>query len=277
MDTLKNWLMAHQADVVGFFIHLFTACGLVIIGYFTARLVASSVTGVLRLRQVEPIVTDFTGHIVRYCILIIFVIAAIGQLGVQTTSLIAVLGAAGLAIGLALQGTLSNFASGVLLIVFRPIKANEYIEIGNIAGTVLNIHIFSTTLLTADNKTVIMPNNQLFQGNIINYSRQGTRRINFQIGISYESDLRKAKAVLYTILRQHPQVLVEPEPLVGVFELADSSVILNVRPWVRAADYWPVYYQLLESIKLGLDTHGITIPYPQMRVHMANKTETKTD
>ena len=148
----------------------------------------------------------------RYCVLLFFVIAAIGQLGVQTTSLIAVLGAAGLAIGLALQGTLSNFASGVLLIVFRPIKANEYIEVGSIIGRVVNIHIFSTTLLTGDNKTVIMPNNQLFQGNIINYSRQGTRRINFQIGISYESDLLKAKTVLYGILRGHPKVLAEPEP-----------------------------------------------------------------
>ncbi len=274
MQMFTYWFEAYQEKIMVYLVHWATALCLIIIGYFVSRFFSRSVIRVMDRRRVEPIVIDFTGYLIKYGLITVFFIAALGQVGVQTTSLVAMLGAAGLAIGLALQGTLSNFASGVLLIAFRPIKANEYIEVSGVAGTVTNLHIFSTTLVTPDNKTVIVPNNQLFQGNIVNYSRQGTRRIDLRVGVSYESNLCQTKAVLKKILEENTDVLSYPEPVISIAELGSSSVILNVRPWVKADNYWSVYSTLLEEIKLIFDQEGIIIPYPQMQLHM-QKTEKK--
>lgn len=269
IEFIQDGLVKYQSSIINCILHFASALTLLVVGFFLARLLSNSLIAFLKGRGIEPIVVDFSANLLKYAVVIVFLIAAIGQLGVQTTSLIAVLGAAGLAIGLALKDTLSNFASGVLLIVFRPIRAGEFVEVAGIRGTVSNLHIFSTTLVTADNKTVIMPNNQLFQGNIINFSRQGTRRIDLVIGVGYNSNLLKAKEILWQILNNDSRVLTYPEPVIGVADLGDSAVIINVRPWVKADDYWPVHYHLLETIKLTFDKEGMTIPFPQMDVHLS--------
>ena len=181
---------------------------------------------------------------------------------------IALLGAAGLAVGLALQGSLSNFASGVLIIVLRPFKSGEYIEAAGTAGSVDSVQIFATTLTTPDNKIVVVPNSAILGGNIVNYSRMPERRIDLTVGVSYAADLAKTKAVLEKVLQANSGVLEEPAPQVAVAELADSSVNLVVRPWVKSEDYWTVRFELMEALKNGLDEAGIEIPFPQMDVHL---------
>jgi small conductance mechanosensitive channel len=193
---------------------------------------------------------------------------ALSQVGIQTTSFIAILGAAGLAVGLALQGSLSNFASGVLIIMLRPFKSGDFIEAGGKSGSVEKIEIFSTELRTPDNKVIIMPNSAIMSGAIVNYSREKTRRIDLVIGVSYEADLKQAKQVLQNVLDEEPRLLKTPAYTVAVSELADSSVNFVVRPWVNTSDYWPTYFSLVENIKLALDDAGIAIPFPQMDVHL---------
>ena len=196
------------------------------------------------------------------------VLMALSQIGIETTSFIAILGAAGLAVGLALQGSLSNFASGVLIILLRPFKSGDYVEAGNKAGTIKKIEIFSTELRTPDNKVIIMPNSKIMSDAIVNYSRESTRRIDLVIRVDYDADLRKAKEVLKSILDNEPRILKDPAYNVSVSELAESSVNFIVRPWVESADYWPTYWSLLEEIKIIFDEQGINIPAPQMDVHL---------
>jgi small conductance mechanosensitive channel len=187
---------------------------------------------------------------------------------VNTTSLIALIGAAGLAIGLALQGSLQNLASGVMLIVFRPFKDGDFVEAGGTMGVVEEIGIFTTKMRTGDNKEVIVPNGQIFGGIITNYSKRDTRRVDMVFGIGYGDDIRKAKDIIAGIIAADERILKEPEPLIAVGELADSSVNFNVRPWVKSGDYWSVYFDLNEKIKLAFDDNGISIPFPQMDVHI---------
>jgi small conductance mechanosensitive channel len=188
--------------------------------------------------------------------------------GIETTSFIAILGAAGLAIGLALQGSLSNFASGVLIIMLRPFKSGDYIEAAGKSGSVEKIEIFATELRTPDNKVVIVPNSSIMSGAITNYSREATRRIDLVIGVDYDADLKQAKQVLQSVLEADDRILKDPAYTVAVSELADSSVNFVVRPWVKTPDYWAVYFDLMENIKLALDEANINIPYPQMDVHV---------
>ena len=209
---------------------------------------------------------------IRDRLFFIVIVAAISHLGFNTTSLVAIVGAAGLAIGLALQGSLSNFASGVLLIVFKPFKSGDFIEVAGVAGMVEQILIFSTQLRTGDNKTVIIPNGAITSGTITNYSTKATRRIDLIIGVSYQADLAKTKALLLAIASADERVLKDQTVTVGVSALADSSVNFVVRPWVNSEDYWPTYYDLLEKIKTELDAAGIEIPFPQLSIHM-NKEE----
>ena len=204
-----------------------------------------------------------------YIALLVFVVlAALGQLGIQTTSFIAVIGAAGLAIGLALQGSLSNFAAGFLMIIFRPFKVGDYIEGAGVAGTVETIHIFTTQLLTPDNKTVIIPNASLTADNITNYSAKGTRRVDFVFGIGYGDDIDKAKKIMADILAKDERIFKDPVPKIALVELADSSVNFVVRPWVKVEDYWDVYFDTTENIKKSFDAEGISIPFPQHDVHV---------
>ena len=193
-----------------------------------------------------------------------------GRLGVQTGSFIAIIGAAGLAVGLALGGTLSNFASGVLLIIFKPFTVGDFIEAGGAMGSVKEIQIFNTILSSPDNKKVIIPNAQVTGGNIVNYSANGTRRVDLVIGVSYEDDLKRAREVIESVLKADSRILPDPAYTVAVSELGDSSVNFVVRPWVNSDDYWAVYFDLTEKIKVTLEENGLSIPFPQRDVHLFN-------
>lgn len=244
------------------------ALAIFVIGRIIAKMVKSGIAKAMAKSKSDPILISFTANMIYAALLAFIIIAALGQLGIQTTSFIAILGAAGLAVALALQGSLSNFAAGVLMIIFRPFKQGDFIEGAGVAGVVEEVHIFNTVMRTGDNKTVIIPNGGLMNGNIINYSTKPTRRIDLVIGIGYDDDIKKAKAVLEELMQNEERILKDPAPTLGLLELADSSVNFAVRPWVKSADYWGVHFDLLEAIKLRFDADGISIPYPQQDVHI---------
>jgi len=225
-------------------------------------------------RGMDITIGRFLGNLAYGAGLALVVIASLGQLGVQTASFVAIIGAAGLAVGLALQGSLSNFAAGVLMITLRPCKVGDFIEAAGVAGVVHEISLFTTMVKTGDNKTVIIPNSDLINGNIVNYTYERTRRIDLVIGVSYQADTGTVKAVLREAVDADPRILKDPEPVIALRELGASSVNYIVRPWVNTGDYWEVHDELLESIKRRLDERCIGIPYPQMDVHfhsVANK------
>lgn len=268
VENSLEWVNNNQGLLIEYGLNIVAAFLTLFIGIFIARLIAGGFHKVLTKRKLDTTIVDFVSHMIKYVIVAFVVIAALSRIGVQTTSFIALIGAAGLAIGLALQGSLSNFASGVLIIVLRPFKAGEYIEAAGIAGSVESVQIFATTLVTVDNKFVVVPNSAILGGNIINYSRKATRRIDLTIGVSYNANLQQTKALLERVVKENALVLKSPEVQVAVAELADSSVNFVVRPWVKSDDYWPVRFQLMEAIKDGLDEEGIEIPFPQMDVHV---------
>ncbi|PHR59047.1 MAG: mechanosensitive ion channel protein MscS [Arcobacter sp.] len=243
-----------------------------LIGKWVAVRIQSIVVKLMHKNKVDETLVSFIESIVYFLLMMLIIIAAISTLGVQTTSFVAILGAAGLAIGLALQGTLGNVGSGVLLISFRPFKVGDYVEIAGETGTVSGITIFATTLNTLDNKQVIVPNSSVSAGNITNFSTRTERRIDLSFGIGYGDDLKLAKEILYGIMNDDPRVLDEPAPFVGVSELGDSSVNFVFRPWVKSDDYWDVYFDMNEKVKLTFDEKGISIPFPQMDIHL-NKIE----
>ncbi|MCW8931438.1 MAG: mechanosensitive ion channel [Gammaproteobacteria bacterium] len=238
------------------------------VGKIIAKLVKGMVVKMMTKGSVDPLIVGFTSSIVYMGVLVFVVVAALGQLGIQTTSFIAILGAAGLAIGLALQGSLANFAAGFLLIIFRPFKEGDVIEAAGVTGKVDVIQIFTTTLKTPDNKTIIIPNASLGNDNIINYSTQDKRRVDLTIGVSYDADLKDVRSILSDIVAKEERIITEPEPQIVVGELADNSVNFFVRVWVKSEDYWDVYFAANETVKLRLDEAGIGIPYPQRDVHV---------
>jgi len=254
-------------------ISLLMALAILIVGRQLVKLILRLITVALEKSKVEDTVRIFVTNLLNTLLMILVFIAAINQLGIETTSIIAVLGAAGLAIGLALQGSLSNFAAGILIVIYRPYKVGDYIEAGNHAGTVKDIQIFSTVLKTPDNKIVVVPNGSIMNGSIVNYSGQDKRRIDLIISCSYEDDIDKVRSVLEDILKKEKRVLKDPKPQIAVAELADSSVNFIFRPWVKRTDYLPVYYSLLEEVKKRFDKEGISIPYPQSDVHVHNHKE----
>ena len=254
-------------------ISLLMALAILIVGRQLVKLILRLITVALEKSKVEDTVRIFVTNLLNTLLMILVFIAAINQLGIETTSIIAVLGAAGLAIGLALQGSLSNFAAGILIVIYRPYKVGDYIEAGNHAGTVKDIQIFSTVLKTPDNKIVVVPNGSIMNGSIVNYSDQDTRRVDLIISCSYEDDIDKVRSVLEDILKKEKRILKDPKPQVAVAELADSSVNFIFRPWVKRTDYLPVYYSLLEEVKKRFDKEGISIPYPQSDVHIHNHKE----
>ena len=251
-----------------FGLNLVTAIAIFVIGRWVAKAMSRGLRRVLQSQQVDKILESFVSNIVYWLLMAFVIIAAITKLGVQTASFIAVVGAAGLAIGLAMQGALSNFAAGVLIVMFRHYKVGDYIDAGGVGGSVLAVHILTTTLKTPDNKTIIIPNSQIMDGIITNYSANDTRRVDLVIGCGYDDDLDKVRSVLKDILAKDERVLPEPEPVIVVSELADSSVNFNVRPWVKTADYWGVYWDTLETVKKRFDQEGLSIPYPQRDVHI---------
>ncbi|MDT8370917.1 MAG: mechanosensitive ion channel [Gammaproteobacteria bacterium] len=258
---------AGSGVVMTWLINIFFAIAIVVVGRIVVKWAVKLARKVMIRAELDPILVNFLSSITNAVLLLFVFIAALDQLGVDTTSLIALLGAAGLAIGLALQGSLQNFAAGVMLIVFRPFKLDDFIEAGGVVGVVEKISIFSTIMKTGDNREIIIPNGQIYSGAITNYSARDTRRIDMVFGIGYHDDMRKAKQIMVDILEAHELVLSDPAPAVAVAELADSSVNFNVRPWVNSGDYWPVRSDLIEKIKLAFDDNGISIPYPQMDVH----------
>lgn len=272
LSNAEQWLTNNSDLFIQYGVNIISALVILFIGNIIVKAVANSVSKVLQKKKMDRAVVEFIHGLVRYLLFVIVLIAALGRLGVQTASVVAVIGAAGLAVGLALQGSLSNFAAGVLIVAFRPFKSGDYVEIGGVAGSVDSIQIFQTVLTTPDNKMVVVPNGSVIGSPITNYSRHATRRIDLMIGVSYGADLQKTKELLTQICESDERVLKEPGVQVGVHTLADSSVNFVVRPWVNTADYWNVYFDLMQAIKEGLDKEGIEIPFPQMDVHM-NKVE----
>ena len=256
-----------------FGISLFIALSILIIGRQVVKILIKVISTALERSNTEDTVRIFVTNLLNTLLMIVVFIAAINQLGIQTTSIIAVLGAAGLAIGLALQGSLSNFAAGILIVIYRPYKVGDYIQADNHLGTVDDIQIFSTVLKTPDNKLVIVPNGSIMNGSIVNFSNQDKRRVDIVASCSYEDDIDKVKSVLADILSKDDRILNEPKPRIAVSELADSSVNFIVRPWVKNSDYLDVYYSLIEEIKKRFDQEGIAIPYPQTDVHIHNHTQ----
>ncbi len=268
---LEKLLPQIQEWIAFYSLHLVAAIAILVIGRWVAKGLRNTVRGIMARNKVDQTLVSFVGSILYTVTLVFVVIAALNQIGIQTTSLVAILGAAGLAVGLALQGSLANFAAGVLMVIFRPFKAGDYIEAGGVSGTVEEVQIFTTYLTTPDNKSVIVPNSKIMGGNITNYSAKATRRIELIIGVGYGDDLDHARTVLQEVLNQENRILPNPAPLIVVKELAESSVNFSVRIWVKSADYWGVNFALLENIKKGLDREGISIPFPQQDVHLYQK------
>jgi len=253
-------------------INIAMALAIFFIGRWIAGMLLKVVDKVLKKSGMDNMLISFVHSILNALLLLFIIIASLDQLGVDTTSFIALIGAAGLAVGLALQGSLQNFAAGVLLIVFRPFKVGHFIEAGGAAGVVEEIGIFSTRMKTGDNREIIIPNGTIYSGTITNNSARDTRRIDMVFGIGYDDDIRKAKEIMQSILDADERVFKDPAALIAVAELADSSVNFAVRPWVKAGDYWAVKFDVTEKIKLAFDEAGISIPYPQMDLHI-NKSE----
>ena len=239
-----------------------------VLGRWVALGVAKLIKRIMLRSKVDETLVSFVRHLSYVTLLAFVVIAALNQLGIQTASFIAVMGAAGLAIGLALQGSLGNFAAGVLMIIFKPFKVGDFIEGGGVAGIVEHIEIFTTQLKTPDNKTIIVPNAKMTGDNITNFNVKGTRRVDFLFGIGYGDDIDKARRIIKEIIDQDERVMKEPEPVIVVSELADSSVNLTVRAWTSAADYWSFYFDTIENVKKQFDEQGVSIPFPQRDVHI---------
>ncbi len=238
------------------------------VGRWLAKMVANLLERTLKRTNIDETLVGFGRNLLFYAILAFAVVAALDRLGVETTSLVAALGAAGLAVGLALQGSLANFASGVLILLFRPFRVGQLVELAGTLGHVKEIQIFNTILITLDNKTVIIPNNNVTSDVIVNYSAEGHIRLDLVFGIGYGDDLLKAKGVLEELVNADARVLDDPAPTVAVLELGDSSVNFAVRPYVKVEDYWGVYFAMHEAVKLRFDAEGISIPFPQRDVHL---------
>ena len=273
VDEVTTLWTQSQGLLADWGLKVLAALAIFVIGRWVAKGVRRGVRRVLEKGGADPIIVGFVGSITYIALLAFVVVAALGQLGIQTTSFIAILGAAGLAVGLALQGSLANFAAGFLMIIFRPFKVGDFIEGAGVAGVVKDIQIFTTTLKTGDNKTIIIPNAKISGDNIINYSSEENRRVDMTVGVAYDADLSKVRDVLQDIISKDDRILKDPEPQVAVGELADSSVNFNVRPWVKSADYWGVYFDLTERIKKRFDEVGISIPFPQQDVNLYVKSK----
>lgn len=261
IPKLQEWATFYGIKIIA-------AVIIFVVGRWIAKLLRNILEKMMRKGKVDETLISFISHLTYILLLVIIVIAALNQLGIQTTSFIAIIGAAGLAVGLALQGSLANFAAGVLMIIFRPFKVGDYVEAGGTAGTINEINIFTTVLTSPDNRVIIVPNAKITGDNIVNYSAKDKRRLDLVFGVDYGDNLQRVKNVLNDVLAGESRVLKDPAPMVGVLELADSSVNFAVRPWVQTSDYWPLFFELKETIKKRFDEEGISIPFPQHDVHL---------
>lgn len=267
-----EWMSGHSDAVIQFGWNIVAAIILLFIGKFISRVLSRGLEKLLLKRKVDITIVQFFTALVRYITLAFSVVAALGRLGIETSSIIAVIGAAGLAVGLALQSSLSNFAAGVMLVSLRPFRAGEVVQIGAMTGTVEKVHIFSTTLLTGDSKEVVIPNGKIIADNIINYSRHPFRRIDLVIGVGYQSRIADVKRVIAHIIEQDKRIDQNRGTTVRLGELGASSLNFYVRVWVPNAEYWNTYYDLLENIKEAMDANHIDLPYPQMDIRVENVT-----
>lgn len=261
LDTLINLFITWGPKFIGAIIAL-------VVGLYLAGMIAGMVAKAMEKKEIDPSLRPFLTGLVGTLLKVLVVVSVLGMVGIQMTSFIAILGAAGLAIGMALSGTLQNFAGGVVLLIFKPFKVGDYIEAQGFAGTVREIEIFNTILKTPDNKTIIIPNGDLSTSSMVNYSTEATRRVDWTFGIAYGDNIDKAKEVLTSLLKGNDKVLQEPAPFVELGELADSSVNFTVRAWVNTADYWAVHFFMLENVYRKFGEEGLNIPFPQMDVHL---------
>ena len=270
IELVTIWMTTYSMKIIA-------AILIFVIGKWVARRITNLFIKLLEQPKVDTTLTRFLESIVYYTLLVGVLIAAAGQLGINTTSFIAIVGAAGLAIALALKDSLANFSSGVMLILFRPFRVGDFVTVGGVTGSVMGIDVFNTILNTPDNQRVIVPNASITNNVITNVTANDTRRVDLVVGIGYGDDILKAKQVLDRILKEEDRVLETPKPNIAVSELADSSVNFVVRPWVKTGDYWDVYFDLTEKIKLTFDKEGISIPFPQQDVHLfQEKSDTKS-
>lgn len=259
---MEKYLEKAEALFVDYAPKIVTALAILIIGLFVIGLLIKMSKKIMKKAGVDLTLQKFLGNLLGWALKILLIVTVISQLGVETTSFAAILAAAGLAIGLALQGSLANFAGGVLIMIFKPFKLGDLVEAQGEIGVVKEIEIFTTKLTGLSNKEIIIPNGSLSNGNIVNYTTEGTRRVDLVIGVSYDADIKQTKNVLMDVLTSNPKVLKDPAPTVNVSELADSSVNFAIRPWSSTADYWDVYFETIENVKEALDEANIDIPYP---------------
>jgi len=260
--------MENIIDTVSpYIINAIMALLIFIIGKYVAKIITKLTIKILEKSKTNETLKIFLGNVVYGLLLIVVVLASLSKLGIETTSFIAILGAIGLAVGLAFQSTLSNISAGVMIIIFRPFSIGDFIEAGGVAGIVEELNLFNTVFKTADNKVIIVANSNIIGGNIVNYSLKETRRVDFVFGIGYDDDLKLAKETLQNIINKDSRILQDPLPFVAVGELADSCVNFTVRVWVKSEDYWAVHFDTIEKVKLTFDKKGISIPYPQMDIH----------
>ncbi|MAD10457.1 MAG: mechanosensitive ion channel protein MscS [Alteromonas sp.] len=278
MFTQEDIEMYINTYAIPWGINIAMALIIFVIGRMVVGIIISMFGKLMSKSKYDDMLVDFLKSILNAVLMLFVIVASLDELGVDTTSLVAILGAAGLAIGLSLQDSLKNFAAGVMLLVFKPFRAGDYIEAAGVAGTVKKIGIFTSSMNTPDNKGIIVPNGKIYGDNIINYSAMTTRRVDMTFGIGYDDDLLKAKTVLEQMVKEDERILEEPAPVVAVSSLGDSSVNFMVRPWVKKEDYFAVLWAFTENVKLRFDKEGISIPFPQMDVHFfkeADNTEKK--
>ena len=270
MEAIKDYVTSPEMldTLVNGAVNLLIAIVIFVVGKWIARRVQKALEMILKSRSVDSVLVKFLGTVVYTLIIVAAIIAAVDQLGIPATSFMAILGAAGLAIGLALKDSLSNFASGVMLVLFRPFTKGNFIDAGGIQGTVDEIHLVSTIMTTPDNKQIIVPNSVMYGSPIINYSAKDTRRVDMVVGVGYGDDLKVAARVLSKVCADNPRVLDTPETKVFINNLGDSSVDFVVRPWVKSEDYWTVLAEVLETAKVELEAAGCNIPFPQRDVHL---------
>ncbi len=274
MDALLNSDVDYlNTYLIPWAINLVLALAIFVIGRWIARAVTRAVGRLMKKGGMDESLVDFLGNLINAALLVVVIIAALDQLGVDTTSVLAIFATAGLAVGLALKDSLGNLAAGVMLVLFKPFKLGDFIEAGGVTGVVESIRIFSTLLRTGDNREITVPNGHIYSGTIVNFSARDTRRIDLVFGIGYDDDIRQAKQLIEEVMAADDRILKDPAAVVMVAELADSSVNLAVRPWVKSADYWDVRSAMLEKVKVTFDAAGISIPYPQTDVHLFSADE----
>ncbi|WP_343128490.1 small-conductance mechanosensitive channel MscS [Buchnera aphidicola (Kurisakia onigurumii)] len=269
----KNWILHNQETFSNYFVNLVSASIILTIGSFIAKIFSSGINKILLNRKIDSTISNFLSSLLKYVVITFTLVTTLGCLGVQTTSVIAILGAAGMAIGLALQGSLSNFAAGVLLVALRPLKSGEYVDLGGIAGNVLNIHIFYTMLKTLDGKIVVIPNGRIISGNIINYSREPTRRNEFKINVSYQSDLDEVIKIIREVLLKEDRVIKSKDITIGISEFGSSSIVLIIRCWSNTHELNAVYWDLMMKFKKSFDKNKINIPIPQIDIYLNKNKE----